>query len=683
MRQNESANEPFPRYQTFSQVMNRSADGRSVSLRPSAPSTLVMTTSKAVQLLIDLSSPEAGVLRLRCSSPSSGKRFSSPSLIPIEDHAVELQAHDEAILIQAEGLTASWANDAASLSLTGLTCSILPTYERSDLSGSTIGDDRYREGWTIHVAVPPLSGIYGGGESAQAVNLYGRQRNCTNTNGHGAVSADISYINVPFFWSDAGWGLFACTGGPLLADLGHSDANVATFRQYDSSLDLFLFTGSPRDLIQKYLNLTGYPAPMPEWALGVWTSRASYFSAQEVESVLDEYEAHGCPVDVVNVDAWQTGNLFAEQSCNWEIDRQLWPIGWTDSVRKRNAHVCAWINPYVRPDSRAGGEVVEKKLGLTLPNGAPAWTDEPPNRFVIDFTSAETVAWWLRTVSGLVNELGVSALKVDFGEAIPFDGLCADGRAGWQVRNEYSFRYQSATHRALREAVGIDPVALFSRSGTAGSQRFPCHWVGDTPSTWSGLTSALRACLSLSLSGFAFVGSDVGGFWTPEGIRNAEAAFRDTDSSHFTADVDPELFVRWVQFGAFSPIMRFHGVGIREPFAFPSPFKEAAILACRYRRILKADLVTAAREAVREGWPIMRPMVLCYPTERGGRHADLQYLLGENILVAPVLNPGGEVTLWVPPGNWVGIDRTPDLNGPDWTSVQLQLDQIPAWRKAI
>src|SRR5205807_8991052 len=144
---------------------------------------------------------------------------------------------------------------------------------------------------------------------------------------------------------------------------------------------------------------------------------------------------------------------------------------------------------------------------------------------------------------------------------------------------------------------------------------------GDTPSTWTGLVTALRACLSLSLSGFGMVSHDIGGFWTPAAFAHTEAAFDQLDPSLFTADVDPELYLRWTQWGALSPVMRFHGTGRREPFAYPDPYQTVAIDACRLRHRLRDYLSRAAAEAHETGTPVMRPMVLAAPDEHRARTA--------------------------------------------------------------
>jgi alpha-D-xyloside xylohydrolase len=627
-----------------------------------------------------LTIPTAGVARMRLGASANDRRTELMLLPGLSEEPVRMVAHKGQLLIKGSGLSGQWSTDGADLTIGPLTCSVLPgAAHRVGLAPVPQDESMPQARWIIHLRLAADAAIYGGGASVQGPNLRGRTRRCMNLNTNGVAGLDRSYLNVPFFWSDAGWGIYVNTGSPVLADLGATHSEIAVVAIDDDPLDLFLMTGSPHQVLRRYLALTGLPGTFPEWALGVWTSRASYFSAAEVEEVLEGYETNDCPVDVVHIDAWQQGNLFNDQSCNWEVDRDRWPDGWSRRLKKHKVHVSLWLNSYVRRNTPAGDEAMQMGLVLRDGHGEPVGTDDIPERLIIDFAAPGARRWWQERIIDVVTAEGAEALKTDFGENIPLVARCADGRSGWQMRNGYALDYEQATHEALQMALGSTTVALFSRSGTAGAHRYPCHWVGDTPSTWVGLISALRSCLSLSLSGFAFVGSDIGGFWAQQSMQRSAQAFARFDASAFQADVEPELFVRWTQWGALSPIMRFHGTGLREPWAYPEPYKQAAIAACRLRRHMRTYLVETARVAVHDGMPVMRPMVLAFPDNRAARDANFQYLLGDRVLVAPVLKPGGMVHLWVPPGHWHPLAGAPELQGPGWAKLRLPLTAVPAW----
>jgi alpha-D-xyloside xylohydrolase len=186
----------------------------------------------------------------------------------------------------------------------------------------------------------------------------------------------------------------------------------------------------------------------------------------------------------------------------------------------------------------------------------------------------------------------------------------------------------------------------------------------------------------MSLSGLSTVTCDAGGYWTPRSYLRTRDARRTMAPRQLIAEVDPELYTRWAQWAALLPLMRFHGVGVREPIAYPEPARSAGVAACRFRKTLQPYVIEAARIASKHGTPIIQPMVLAYPGDRAARDADLQYLFGPNILVAPLLEPGGVRSLWVPPGQWQPMVGAPQVDGPGWTTVSCALDQFAVWHRS-
>jgi alpha-D-xyloside xylohydrolase len=620
------------------------------------------------------SSPVDGVLRMR-AAVSLGPERPSPLLVPLDDSPAMIDTAGSEIVVSGRSITARIGADCSLAAGMFRRARFAPS-TRSLLAPGRLTGPTGRTGWLETVALSPDEQLFGGGESFQGPGLRGRFRRLVNCETQGAGGFDASYLNVPFFWSDHGWGVFFHTSAPTHADLGATQADAATFAIDGDELDLFILTGAPSQLLRRYMALTGLPGRLPDWALGVWMSRCSYFSAAEIDRLLDELRAAECPVDVVHVDAWMRGNLIEELTCNWAVDRDRFPHGWAANLKRRGVRVSLWHNPYVLAGTEQAHELEADNLLARGPDGMPAVTPDKPDRHLIDFTHPAAVAWWHERVREALTTEGSDAFKADFAEEIPNDARFADGRTGWELRNEYSLIYQAATHSAV---AALDRLpALFCRSGTAGAQRFPCHWVGDTPSTWQGLTDALRASLSLSLSGFAFVGHDAGGHWVDGSIPRMKDAFARMDDSPLLADVDPELYVRWFQFGALSPIFRFHGTSRREPTAYPEPARSHAIEACRLRQRLRRYLERLADEAAETGAPLMRPMPLAYPHAREARDA-LQYLLGPDILVAPILQPGGRRLLWAPPGRWQPLLAPAPIQGPNYIQIECTLGQFPAW----
>jgi alpha-D-xyloside xylohydrolase len=605
------------------------------------------------------SSPADGVLRMRIGEAGGVGASLDGETIVVEDGGVLARIHPDGSL------------ECGAFHRAGGPPSMRSAFRPGRL---TAADGRV--GWLEAAALRADEQLYGSGESFQGPGLRGRVRRIANSETHGAGGLDVSYLNVPFFWSDRGWGLLFDTGGPVFADLGSTQADVATFAVDGDVLDVAILAGPPAEILRGYHALTGLPGRLPAWAFGVWMSRCSYLSEAEIHGVVDELQAADCPVDVVHVDAWVSGNVIEELTCNWDVDRERFPEGWVDRLGERGVRVSLWHNPYVLAGSPRAQELAAAGLLLRSADGGLAVTPDKTDRNIVDFTNPAAVEWWQARVRETVASEHNHAFKPDFAEEIPEDARCHDGRTGRELRNEYAVLYQAATHGALADEDGA--AALFCRSGTSGAQRFPCHWVGDTPSTWSGLADALRATLSLSLSGFAFVAHDIGGFWVDGSLDRMFDAFARMDGSVMEADVEPELFARWAQFGAFTPLYRFHGTSRREPSAYPEPARSAAIAACRLRKRLEPYLRRCAEEANATGMPLMRPMPLAHPEAREARDM-LQYLLGPDVLVAPLLEPGGRRRVWAPPGAWVPLAGAPPLEGAGFVDVECDLDAFPAW----
>ena len=644
------------------------------------PGTATVTLASGRKVDLRATVPTDGVIRLRLGADLPAADPTSPMLVAIDAAPATVRAVDGGVALDAPGVTAS-------LTSAGIAFATARPPSPTVLPGRPLATGIVRDagadaGWALAVGLDPDAGVFGGGESFQGPDLRGRIRELVNREAHGVSGVDVSYLNVPFFWSDAGWGLFLHTGAPARADIGSTHTEVGVFTVEDEALDVFLVAGdTPATIIRRYLAVTGLPGRFPAWGLGVWSSRCSYLSADELGEIVRGYRGADCPVDVVHVDAWVTGNVVADLTCNWTIDRDRFPAGWARELAAEGVRVSLWHNPYLLAGTPVAAEAEAAGLLCVDADGVATRTADKGDRVVLDLTNPAAVAWWEDKVASTARAEGITAFKPDFGEELPLDSLLHDGRTGRQARNEYGLVYQAGTHRALSGALGTDELALFCRSGTAGAQRYPCHWVGDTPSSWSGLVTALRACLSLSLSGFAFVSHDVGGFWTMQSHVFVAEAFEKMDGSNVPADVDPELFARWTQWGALSPVLRFHGTGRREPWAYPDPWGTIAVEACRLRERLRPYLERIAAEASTTGMPLMRPMVLSHPDERAGRAAELQYLLGPDVLVAPLLDAGGTRRLWVPPGRWEPLLAPHAVEGPGWTTVTCEPHQFPAWKR--
>jgi alpha-D-xyloside xylohydrolase len=242
--------------------------------------------------------------------------------------------------------------------------------------------------------------------------------------------------------------------------------------------------------------------------------------------------------------------------------------------------------------------------------------------------------------------MGVDAFKTDFGERIPTDAVYHDGSDPFRMHNYYSYLYNKTVFDLLREERGEGEALVFARSATAGGQQFPVHWGGDSTATFESMAESLRAGLSLGLSGFGFWSHDIGGF---------EQTAR------------PEVYKRWTAFGLLSSHSRLHGSSsYRVPWNYD---EEAVAVLAKFTRLkcsLMPYLYRLALQAHEKGMPLLRAMLLEFPNDPACDYLDLQYMLGDSLLVAPVFSYDGSVTYYIPAGKWTNLLNGNVSEGPRW-----------------
>jgi alpha-D-xyloside xylohydrolase len=282
----------------------------------------------------------------------------------------------------------------------------------------------------------------------------------------------------------------------------------------------------------------------------------------------------------------------------------------------------------------------------------------------VDFTNPEAVEWF-KAKNRKLLEMGVAVIKTDFAEDMPGDAVPHDGTPAEQLHNLYPLLYQRAVFEATQDVHGYG--LIWGRSGYAGSQRYPVHWGGDPGCTFEDMAASLRGALSWSLSGGAFASFDMGGFF---GIPT------------LTDPPSPELYVRWSQMGLLFSHARAHGhTAPREPWAYGEPalsiFRRYAQL--RYR--LLPYLYAAARR-VPEGVPLARPLVYDHPSDRTTWPIDDEYLLGPDLLVAPMFVPCGQRDIYLPAGGWYDFWTDQRLVGGRWITYDAGLETLPLFVRA-
>lgn len=440
----------------------------------------------------------------------------------------------------------------------------------------------------------------------------------------GSNTSDMAYKAVPVLYSTAGWGLMLHSSYRTYWEVGSFSYATASAMVEDDKLDLFLLLAPQlKSLVEMYAGLTGKPPLPPRWALGLWMSRAAFRDRPQMLETARRLRQESIPCDTLNIDpTWMEHGYYNDigvEVCNFNWNGKDW--GDADDLFAEFARlgygICLWINPYFSEDSPAYAEALQKGYLVRTQQGGVARLEFDLAAGIIDLTNPQAKRWWQDKLAALMRH-GALAFKVDFGDRIPENALFYNGRSGKEMHNLYVHLYAEAVYQVTAQAQKRG--FIWRRPGYIGSQRFPGSWAGDTQVTWEGMRGALRGGLSAAFTSEAWWGHDIGGF--------------------VGAQPSPELYTRWVQFGLLSPLSRFHGTTPREPWHYGPTAVEVTRHYTQLRYRLVPYLLAAAQEATARGLPVLRPMVLEFPAEPLIDQVDDQYLMGGDLLVAPVFEPG-------------------------------------------
>ena len=529
--------------------------------------------------------------------------------------------------------------------------------------GTRSGGGRTQEAPTTYVREQLELGVgelvYGLGERFGPLVKNGQSVDIWNADG--GTSSEQAYKNVPFYLTSRGYGVLVNDAGHVSYEIGSESVERVQFSVPGERLEYFMIYGpTPKEILERYTALTGRPAAVPAWSYGPWlsTSFTTDYDEKTVTSFIDGMAERDLPLSVFHFDCFWMREF---NWCDFEWDPRTFPDpeGMLGRLHDRGLHVCVWINPYIGQRSPLFAEAADAGYLVRKPNGDVwQWDLWQAGMGLVDFTNPDAAAWYQGKLRRLLDQ-GVDSFKTDFGERIPLDVVYADGSDPERMHNYYTLLYNQAVFDVLREVRGEGDAVLFARSATTGGQQSPVHWGGDSTSTFGSMAETLRGGLSLALSGFGFWSHDIGGF---EGTPA------------------PEVFKRWAAFGLLSSHSRFHG---SESYRVPWAFDEEAVDVVRKFTHLKLALMpylyAAGLEASRQGTPVLRPMVLEFPDDPAVAYLDRQYMLGADLLVAPVFTGSGEVEFYLPAGLWTSYLTGETVQGPCWRRETHGFDSLPLY----
>ncbi|MBN2165921.1 MAG: alpha-xylosidase [Marinilabiliaceae bacterium] len=505
----------------------------------------------------------------------------------------------------------------------------------------------------------------GSGERFTKMDLSGQTFYLKNQDGQG-VNNRRTYKNIPFYISSAMYGAFMHTsayGKMSFAD--HSSRSVQLMVE-TPELDLFLFGGDTvEEILYEYRSITGFPTIPPLWSYGVWMSRMTYFSADEVNEICDRMRTEDYPCDVIHLD---TGWFRTDWLCEWMFNPERFPDPpkFIADLKDKGYRVSLWQMPYIASKAAQHDEAKENKYMAPLHESR----QQGGSNFsaldyagTIDFTYSKAVEWYKQLLKNLLN-MGVVCIKTDFGEDIHMEADYHSMKPEL-LNNLYALLYQKAAYEVTKEVTGEGIV--WARAGWAGCQRYPLHWGGDSACSWDGMAGSLKGGLHIGLSGFAYWSHDVPGF---HGVPN------------FMNSVIPDdLYVRWTQFGVFSSHIRYHGTSKREPYEYPN-ISDVVRKWWKLRYLIIPYILQQSKKASQSGYPLLRALVFHHPKDKMCWHISDQYYFGDDFMVAPVINSENKRDVYLPEGSWINLFDGSEAEGSKWLyDYETAIDEMPVWVK--
>lgn len=496
------------------------------------------------------------------------------------------------------------------------------------------------------------------------------------------ASTDPLYVSVPFYMvtrNGQAHGIFLDNTWRSTFDVGRLRQDLLTFGAEGGDLNYYFINGpAPKQVVERYTALTGRMPMPPRWALGYNQCRYSYYPESRVRLLADTFREKKIPADVIWLDIHYQDNF---KPFTWDHERFPDPAKMISDLRAQGFRVVCIVDAhpkkevgYAPYDSGLANNCFVKNPDGTVYEG-PVWPSkadkDPGNSVFPDFSRPATRVWWGDLLGGLVKD-GVAGIWNDMNEPSVFvqpsgtmpDDLVFDNEGepatSSQMHNVFGQLMSRATFEGLGKLRPNERPFVLTRASYAGGQRYAAVWPGDNTADWASLRQSIPTLLGMGLSGFSFVGCDIGGF-----VHAGTA----------------ELYTRWLQTGVFYPFMRSHselGAPDKDPWSFGYDNEVINKSSVELRYQLLPEIYNVMHEASETGLPAMRPLFLEYPGDKNTATIDDEFLFGPDLLVAPVLwEDAKDRDLYLPMGNWYDYWTGKKYEGSNGVHLTVTLDSLP------
>lgn len=520
--------------------------------------------------------------------------------------------------------------------------------------------ESYKPYMVTELSLKPGECVYGMGERFGAFVKNGQVVETWNEDG--GTSSQIAYKCIPFYMTNRGYGIFVDHTTNVSFEVASEKVEYVGFSVPGEELRYhFIYGPSPKEIMGRYTMLMGRPALPPAWSFGLWlsTSFTTNYDEETTTSFIQGMFERNIPLSVFHFDCFWMKEF---QWCDFIWDKRVFPNvrEVLKKYKEKGLKIDLWINPYIAQGTELFKESVKKGYLLKRKDkkGIKQIDWWQPGMGLVDFTNPEACDWYAEQLKSLLD-MGIDCFKTDFGERIPVDVIYDNENDPVSMHNYYTYLYNKCVFELLKKEKGEKEAVVFARSATAGSQKFPVHWGGDCSASYSSMAETLRGGLSLAMSGFAFWSHDISGF-------EQTAA--------------PDLYKRWTAFGLLSTHSRLHG---SSSYRVPWLFDEESSDVLRSFTNLKCRLMPYIYEmsivANKEGIPVMRPMIFEFPEEAGVNYLDMQYMLGDSLLIAPIFNENGIADFYLPKGLWTDFFTGETKEGGRWYQGTYDYFSLPMY----